>query len=552
MNALIRAAAAVGRWQALRHLAAFRRGLARAANVQDRLLTELLAGSVDSRFGADFGLRDIRGYADFAARMPLVGYDRIAPYIEPIKRGDVTGLFNPGTKVHMLALTSGTTGAVKYLPVTDRYLANYRRAWNAWGIALYDSHPAAWLRPILQIASPMDEERTESGIPCGAISGFIFQTQKKIVQKFYVLPACVGYIKSGEAKCYTIMRLAVGGDVGMMATANPSTSLQLVQTAERCAGQLIRDIRDGTLRADLDVPAEIRAELAPRLTPDPVAANRLDSLASTHGRLLPKHYWSLGFMTNWMGGTLGLYLRQFPEYFGDTPIRDLGLVASEGRMSVPLEDNTAAGVLEIYGTFYEFLPVDQADSPRPDMLRCHELTVGGEYFIVLTTAGGLFRYHIGDVIRCEGFMGQAPIISFLNKGKHVSSITGEKLTEHQVVIAAERIAASLSVSLGDFVLCPRWAAVPFYALNVEQSRCPADQFAALAAAFDAELGLANVEYRQKRDSGRLGPITVAHVPDGFFDRLAEQRLRERRVARREQYKHQYLYVTVDGDKDFPR
>lgn len=551
-NLLIRAAAAVGRWSALRNLAAFRRDLARAPAVQDRLLAELLAGSADSRFGRDFSLRTIRTYADFAHQVPVLDYDRLADYIAPIGRGDVTSLFNPGTRVRMLALTSGTTGAIKRLPVTDRYLASYRRAWNAWGIAMYDSHPAAWLRPILQVSSPMDEERTEAGIPCGAISGFIFHTQKPIVKKFYVLPACVGYIKDATAKCYTIMRLAMGRDVGLIAAANPSTPLQLAAAGEQFAEPIIRDIRDGTLRTDLDLPRDIRTALAPHLRPDRTAADRLDALARTHGRLLPKHYWSPGAMTNWTGGTLGLYLRKFPEYFGDAPIRDLGLVASEGRMSVPLDDGTPAGVLEIAGTFYEFIPADQVGRASPDVLRCHELAEGGEYFILLTTAGGLFRYHIGDVVRCEGFIGAAPIISFLNKGKHTSSLTGEKLTEHQVVQSAGLASAALGLELGDFVLCPRWADVPFYALNVERARCPADRLAALVEALDRELGRANVEYRQKRDSGRLGPIVPDTVRDGFFEAWAEQRLAERRVARREQYKHQFLFVTVDGDKEFAR
>lgn len=548
-NLIIRAGAAVARWQALRNLAAFKSGLARAKDVQDRLLVELCEASAQSRFGRDFGLGSVRSYADFARTLPILDYDRLAPYIEPIKHGDVTSLFNPGTKVHMLAMTSGTTGAVKYIPVTERYLANYRRAWNAWGIALYDTHPEAWMRPILQIASPMDEQTAPCGIPCGAISGFIFHTQKKIVKKFYVLPECVAYVKDPLAKCYMIMRLAMPGDIGMIATANPSTPLQLARTGEAHAESLIRDIRDGTLRADLDIDPNIRAQLMPCLKKDHAAADRLDRLARAHGRLLPRHYWNPGFMTNWTGGTLGLYLRQFPEYFGDAPVRDLGLVASEGRMSVPLADGTPAGVLEIYGTFYEFVPVEQIDSDRPDMFRCHELQVGRDYFILLTTAGGLFRYHIGDVVRCEGYQGQAPIISFLSKGKHTSSVTGEKLTEHQAVSAVGRATAALGLDIPDFVLCPRWADPPYYALSVERSRCPVEKLAQLAEAVDRELSGGNVEYGSKRKSQRLGPVVAVPVADGCFARLMEQRIRER-ATRREQYKHQFLYTEIDADSGF--
>ena len=36
---------------------------------------------------------------------------------------------------------------------------------------------------------------------------------------------------------------------------------------------------------------------------------------------------------------------------------------------------------------------------------------------MLTTAGGLYRYNISDLVRCVGYHGQAPLIEFLNKGR---------------------------------------------------------------------------------------------------------------------------------------
>ena len=62
------------------------------------------------------------------------------------------------------------------------------------------------------------------------------------------------------------------------------------------------------------------------------------------GRLYPRDYWpDLCFLANWTGGTMGAYLRSYPDYFGERPVRDVGLIASEGRMTIPIEDNTPAG-----------------------------------------------------------------------------------------------------------------------------------------------------------------------------------------------------------------
>ena len=63
---------------------------------------------------------------------------------------------------------------------------------------------------------------------------------------------------------------------------------------------------------------------------------------------------------------MGAYLRHYPEFFGACPVRDPGLIASEGRMSIPVEDNTPAGILDIRHHYFEFIPEDQGDREEPE------------------------------------------------------------------------------------------------------------------------------------------------------------------------------------------
>ena len=56
---------------------------------------------------------------------------------------------------------------------------------------------------------------------------------------------------------------------------------------------------------------------------------------------------------------MGAYLRQYPRYFGDLPVRDVGLIASEGRMTIPLADGTPAGVLDVTSHYFEFIPEEE-------------------------------------------------------------------------------------------------------------------------------------------------------------------------------------------------
>ena len=230
-------------------------------------------------------------------------------------------------------------------------------------------------------------------------------------------------------------------------------------------------------------------------------------------------------MANWTGGTMGAYLRSYPDVFGDRPVRDVGLIASEGRMSIPVDDGTAAGVLDIRHHYFEFVPEDQGDRPEPETAEAHELIEGRNYFILLTTAGGLYRYQIHDLVRCVGFLGKTPLIEFLNKGAHFSSMTGEKLSEFQVVAALSEAQRDLGLRLGSYLVLPSWGDPPHYVLLVEESDvAEGGASVALAAAAEAALRRQNAEYENRRVTLRLGPIRLKRLVAGSWAEFQRRRL----------------------------
>ncbi|MCZ6653523.1 MAG: GH3 auxin-responsive promoter family protein [Planctomycetota bacterium] len=523
-----------------------------ATRVQERVLLAKIRRNADSAYGREHRFDQIRSYADFTKHVPLQTYEDFEPYIARLRRGEHDALFGSGQKVRMFALTSGTTGKPKYIPVTDQFLKEFRDGWNAFGMRALMDHEDTLLRPIVQITSRMDETHTEAGIPCGAIAGLMAASQGRLARKYYLTPLCVAHIDDSLARYYTIMRLSVPVEnVGFMVTANPATPLRLAKTAAQYSEALIRDIHDGTLWGELQVPDEVRHQLAPRLMAEPARATVLQKLLEQHGELLPKHFWKLGFMCNWTGGTLGLFLNEFPHYFGDTPVRDIGLLASEGRMSITMQDGTPAGILDVTSNFYEFIPAQQIDKSDPDCLRSHEVEVGRDYFIVLTNSAGLYRYSIGDQIRVVGLEGQAPIIEFLNKGEHICSLTGEKLSEYQAVTAINQAAASAGIRIGNYVLSPQWDDPPYYRLHIETAAAtPHSALDRFCQAADRDLCQLNVEYDSKQKSLRLGRLRINLLPEGFLE-ARDQALSTRYRRNNEQYKHKFLLTQPGEDRDFP-
>lgn len=517
----------------------FVRNADNAIDLQERVLLNLIKSNTQSDFGRDHRFERIRTSEDFRNAVPIREFEAIRPYVEKVMQGREQALFGPRHRVLMLAMTSGSTDKPKYIPLTRQFVREYRRGWNAFGGKALLDHPRAFMRPILQVTSPLDVERSPCGLPCGSISGLLAREQPGIVRRYYAAPPEIAQITDAESRYYAIMRFAVPRDVGWIVTASPATPLTLARTAAKHADRLIRDIHDGTLHPPDILPRQTAAVLKSRLAPDPQTARRLETLQKTNDCLLPRDYWRLEFLANWTGGTLALHLRDFPQFFGATPVRDIGLLATEGRVCVGLEKGTSAGLMDAAAGFFEF--VEFGGSQRSEVKRCHELDSGGVYRVIMTNAAGLYRYDIGDCVRVVGYRGRAPLLEFLHRGTRTSSMTGEKLSEWQVTTAMRNVRAAVGVEARCFVVAPVWSDPPYYQLHIDETSGDAHK---VARGFDEELCRLNFEYAGKRSSHRLGAVRVHQVASSVFERWEKARMQTQRAS--EQYKAQYLF-TVPGE-----
>jgi len=543
-----------------RRLAAFEEATHRPEEVQKELLLRILARQADTAFGKDHHFKTIHALEEFRKAIPVRGYDYIEPYIQRVLKGDNNALL-ADKKIHMFAMTSGTTASRKFIPVTDQYLADYRRGWNLWGLRALRDHPEIRMRPIVQLSGDWQEFYTDTGVPCGAVTGLTAQMQIRIVRWLYCVPGIVGKVKDPSAKYYLALRLSVARKVGMIIAANPSTLVNMARAGDQEKETLLRDIADGTLSNRFDIPAEVRAAVAGRISKrHPDKAREFEEIIRRTGTLYPKDYWPKDcIIGNWMGGSVGAYLRHFPKYYGATPVRDVGLIASEGRMTIPVSDGTPSGVLDVTSHVFEFIPEEEGDRPNPTVLAAHELQVGRTYYILLTTAYGLYRYNIFDVVRCTGFFNKTPLVEFLSKGAHFANITGEKVSEYQITGAMADVLRNLNVNLTTYSVAPVWDdEMPYYGLFIERGDLASREEAVqLTQHLERRLAEINIEYASKRESRRLGSMRLFLLPPGSWIEWDRQRL-ARSGGTLEQYKHPCLIadpkfresVTIDEEVQF--
>lgn len=528
-------AARLAALHARRTYARFRAALHDVSASQAAALRRALRLTAGSAYGRRHDLARVRSIADFRRAAPIVSYDDLRPTIDRVLDGDTSALFRRGQSIAMFATSSGTTSAPKHIPVTPEFIADYRRGWNTFGLKLLTDHPRAFLRSILQSSGRHDESHTPGGIPCGAITGLLARTQKRIVRRFYVGRPEIARLAEPAARYYALMRLGAPRDVAFAVTANPATLIRLAETASAHSAALIRDVRDGTISAALVPDAAVRASLTHGLRPDPAAAHRLETaLRSGAGRLRPRDFWRLDFVACWTGGSMGNYLRRLSEWWGELPVRDVGLLASEGRVTLPLADNTPAGVLDVTAGLFEFVPLASWEAGRMESVLASELELGRDYVVVLTNTAGLIRYRLDDVVRIRGWDGGAPVLEFLYRAGRVSSLAGEKLTENQVVEAVRRAAFEHQLPELDFVLVACWENPPHYVCVT-----PHAVDSGFLTDLDRLLADQNDEYRSRRKSGRLGALRAATATRAAFASF-DERLIAARGARSEQYKRPHL------------
>lgn len=499
-----------------------------ATAAQQKKLLSIIQANRDTEYGRAHGFGSIRSIADYQRNVPVNTYESLAPQIDRMAAGEQNILTHEPPL--MFALTSGTTGKAKYIPVTSSSLAEFNHAVQTHTWRVLEDHPEAGAGQFMVTSSRDIEGRTSAGIPYGAMSGFVVKRQPALVRSRFALPYEVGLITNVELKYYLTLRMALASPITALSSLNPSTIVLLCEKLQQYGDALIRDVRNGTATALGPLPEWLEGVINARLAPNPRRADELAALRRNSGELRPTEIWpDLATVLCWKGGTMPLYFRQLKRWFPNVPIRDRGYLASEGCGSIPLTDAGSAGALAVTTGFFEFIAVEDRDLPNPPVLTCADLQPNRDYFVLFTTSAGLYRYDINDVIRVVDFYHDIPLIEFVRKGRGMTSLTGEKLAEPQVTAAVMATVDGLANEnvIRHFTAVPQFDSPPRYAFYLELGEEMSDQqLSGLAARLDHALCEENVEYEAKRESLRLGSPLLKIVAPGSFQAYRQQRVSE--------------------------
>jgi hypothetical protein len=199
---------------------------------------------------------------------------------------------------------------------------------------------------------------------------------------------------------------------------------------------------------------------------------------------------------------------------------ELGYQSTECRGSMATEPETSAGLPPLTHHFFEFVERGAWDSGAPEFLTIDRLEPNRLYYVLVTTASGLYRYFMNDLVEVTGRFHATPLLRFVQKGKGVTNLTGEKLYEAQAIEAVRDVTGRLGVTSGFFVLVAD-EGTSAYRLFLEIDGGRRVEVDRLGSAVDERLAELNLEYEGKRHSGRLGPLTVVLVRPGTGEAYKE-------------------------------
>ncbi|MDR1524863.1 MAG: GH3 auxin-responsive promoter family protein [Tannerella sp.] len=450
------------------------------ADIQHTQLRKLLQTARNTEWGEKYKFREISGYHAFCERVPLSIYEDLHPFIERMINGEKNILWPSIVKWY--AKSSGTTNdRSKYIPVTCEILngCHYKGGFDT--VALYirnNPETRFFSKKGLILGGSHSPSALNKKAHCGDLSAVLLQNLNPCVNFIRVPRKEIILMDEWEAKINAIVENTWNKDV-VSISGIPSWMLTLIKAILNKAGK------------------ETLHEVWPNLEVFFHGGVGFEPYKPQYEKLLPS-----GKM-------------HYMETYN----------ASEGFFGIQ-DDPSDKSLLLMpdYGIFYEFIPMnDLLTTDNPKTIPPEDVKVGINYATVITTAGGLWRYCIGDTVRFTSLFPHKFVIT--GRTKHFINAFGEEL----MIDNAEKGIHKACLETGAIVRA--YTAAPLFILEagkgrhqwlIEFEKQP-ESIDRFATVLDEALKQLNSDYDAKRYKGisLLIPEIIPARENLFYDWLKE-------------------------------
>ena len=398
----------------------------RADSINLENLNKILSDNKDTLFGREHGFADIKSADEYRRRVCIYEYGGLEHYIRRMRNGEDNILTS--YKVVSYCMSSGTTGDVKYIPVTDETLIRHT--------GCYENYKNSVLRVPGTKRLMVNSFRTDLEKP--------IEQELLFTEIYYRHLYENGYINTDEY---------IGGKTVMFITENENVMfaklweallnenvisiesvflyehLVLLSMLESSWETITGSIRSRSFPDDIQLSQRIKDYLLSL----PVDEQRLRYVESECKKGFDNIVGRLWKKMKLMSGISNRsYLTEeeaLKRYAPDIPRHFMIYGSSECHIAAPVRLNEYGYVLFPQLAFFEFLPIGAKDD---ETVLPHEVKVGELYEPIFTNFTGLYRYRLRDVVRITGFVDKSPVMEFVRRLGQAINIAGEKFDQTQL------------------------------------------------------------------------------------------------------------------------
>ena len=438
-----------------------------------QVLRRLTSKAERTEWGREHGFASLRTYEDFAASSPVNTYEDLKLAIDRMRQGERDVLW-PG-QVRWYAKSSGTTNdKSKFIPVSQDGLRDTHYAGGRDAVAWYlgnNPHSRIFDGKALILGGSHASNYNLKNSLVGDLSAILIENINPLVNLVRVPKKETALLSDFELKRDRIAHEAIRENVTNLSGV-PSWMLSVMNRVLEITGK--------------------------------------DNLSEVWPNLEMFFHGGVAFTP---------YREQYRKLIPSANMHYMETYnASEGFFGIQDDPSGLSMSLMLdYGVFYEFIPMDELESPNPHVVPLWGVETGRNYAMLISTSSGLWRYMIGDTVR---FTGKDPYkFVITGRTKFFINAFGEEL----IVDNAEVGLAEACRQTGAQVL--EYTAAPVFMDGegkcrhqwlVEFAKEPAD-IALFARILDETLQHVNSDYEAKRYKDiTLQPLELVAARKGLF------------------------------------
>ena len=376
--------------------------------MQHEILQYLVKRGKDTEYGRKYLFSTINNYNDFAQNIPLNTYEELKGYIDRMRHGERNILW-PG-QVKWYAKSSGTTNdKSKFIPITHEGLQNVHYQGGKDVLAYYLSN------------NPNSKLFSGKGLILGGSHSPNYNFSNSLV---------------GDLSAILIENINPLANLVRV----PSKEVALLSDFEVKRDKIAREVLSQNVTNISGVPSWMLSVLL-----------RVMELS---GKKHLQEVWQNLEVFFHGGISFTPYREQYEQLISKQDMQYMETYnASEGFFGIQDDPNDKSMSLMLdYCVYYEFLPMDEFESEKPNIVPLEGVEIGRNYAIIISTVCGLWRYEIGDTIQFTSVRPYKFVIT--GRTKYFINAFGEELIMDNAEKGIEAACKATGAQISDYTAAP--------------------------------------------------------------------------------------------------